>query len=284
MIALVVIAAWVLGAGQGSSVFGQDVKLGVVEVNGPIMESAEIINALATLENDPSVKAVVLRIDSPGGAVGASQEIYRSVRNMSKPVVASMGNMAASGGYYIAAACDEIVCNPGTITGSIGVITTLPNLESLLDKLGIKFQTLSSGPLKGAGQSDRALNNQEKAMFEGLIKDLHAQFVSDVALGRDMEFDEVMALADGRIYSGRQALDNGLADMLGDYQDALRLAANKAGLPQVPDIIIRPQDKDDFWQMLGSQGARAAQAVLKDMLLFVYNNSLPRFIMPQPGE
>jgi protease-4 len=255
-------------------------RLGVVTVTGPIMNSTDIINALAELEDDYQVKAVVVRIDSPGGAVGASQEIYRAIQDMKKPVVASLGNTAASGGYYIAAACDVIVGNPGTITGSIGVISVFPNLEELLATLGIKFQTLSSGPLKGAGHSDRALNQAEVEMFEVLIGDIHRQFVEDVASARSLDKDAVLALADGRIFTGRQALENKLIDELGNYHDALRVAARRAGLPKVPEQFF-PQERGGFWKRLASQ---SAYAIWQQCVNLIFANSLPNLILPLPSS
>jgi protease-4 len=254
-------------------------RLGVVSITGPIMDSTDIINALAELEEDYQVKAVVVRIDSPGGAVGASQEIYHAIRDMKKPVVASLGNTAASGGYYIAAACDVIVGNPGTITGSIGVISVFPNLEELFATLGIKFQTLSSGPLKGAGHSDRPLNPAEHAMFEVLISDIHRQFVEDVASARSMDKSRVLALADGRIFTGRQALENNLIDELGNYHDALRAAALKAGLPKVPELFF-PQDRGGLWERFASQ---SAHAIWRQCVNLIFTHSLPNLILPLPS-
>ncbi len=286
MIALVVLLAYIFGS-QGSPAsragltpWGAPAQLGVVEVTGPILDATSILKALETLQNNQQVKAIVVRIESPGGAVGASQEIYRAIQGIPKPVVASMGNIAASGGYYIAAACDVIVCNPGTLTGSIGVITTLPNLEALFDKLGIKFQTLTSGAMKGAGQSDRPLTPQEKAMFQALIADLHSQFVNDVAKGRNMEVARVGALADGRVFTGQQALANGLVDVLGNYNDALKLAAEKAGLQQVPEII-RPQDEGGFWQLLA---AKPAESLWRQFIAILFDNSIPRYMLPLRAE
>lgn len=284
MVALIAIVGYFLAGDNnrraGLFSFSSLPQLAVIEISGPIMGSDKILTLLSDMESDPQVKAVVVRIESPGGAVGSSQEIYRAIRGMSKPVVASLGNVAASGGYYIAAACDKIVCNPGTITGSIGVITTLPNLEELLNKLGIKFQTMASGPLKGAGQSDRPLNQRERAMFEGLVKELYRQFVEDVAKGRSMEIEEVMALADGGIFSGTQAVDNGLADYLGNFNDALSLAAGEAGLSQIPEIIY-PQREESIWHTLGLSGL---SGLANQMLGLWFDQSLPRYMLPLEAD
>ena len=284
MVALVVFSAYLLlnSRGEGSWSLWPDKRgLGVVKVNGPIIESTEILHAISILNRDPQVKAIVVRIDSPGGAVGASQEIYKALRDTAKPTIASLGNVAASGGYYIASACDEIISNPGTITGSIGVITTIPNLEELFSKLGIKIQVLTSGPLKGVGQSSRPLNPEEEALLQGIIQDLHSQFVMDVASGRALEENEVLPLADGRVFTGRQALENGLVDSLGNYQDAIESAIKLGNLSYDPNIICPQEDNIGFWQ---SMGAQSAQAFHQQLMALLVGSSLPGFMMPAPGS
>jgi protease-4 len=257
-------------------------RLGLVRVTGPITDASEILSALHDLAQDESVRAVLVRIDSPGGAVGASQEIYQAIQKMNKPVIASMGNVAASGGYYIAAACDMIFAAPGTITGSIGVITTIPNLGGLLDKLGIKIEVLTSGPLKAAGQSNRPLNPQEKALLENVVQDLHRQFVSHVAAGRKMEEEEVARLADGRIYTGSQALEARLVDQLGNYYDAMHRAIQMGNFSGKDPEIFCPQDEGlGFWDIINRQGA---QLFWQQISSLFYSFAQPSFTMPPWGS
>ncbi len=206
---------------------------------GPIGISAKKMNTLFDyLIKTEEIKAVVLRINSPGGAVVASDDLARKVRELKtqKPVVSSLGDTAASGGYYIAANSHKIVANPATITGSIGVIAQFPKLSGLYDKLGVEMRTFKSGEFKDIGSSARTLTKEEEAILNSVIKDSYDQFVEVVARGRQMEAGKVRLLADGRIYTGKQALDNGLVDKLGNLDDAIKLAGGLAGV-QDPTIV-----------------------------------------------
>ena len=202
-------------------------KIGMVNIQGMILDSREVNEWIATLRDDDGVKGVLVRIDSPGGVVSPSQEIYQAIKRLSnaKPVVVSMGAVAASGGYYIACPADAIVANPGTLTGSIGVKMQLTNLMGIMDKIGVSHKSLTSGKFKDSGSPYRELTSEEEAYFNAVIMDLYEQFVSDVAEGRKdkMNLVTIKSVADGRIFTGRQALKNGLVDKLGGLEDALDL-------------------------------------------------------------
>jgi protease-4 len=220
-------------------------RLGVVRIEGMILESRDTVAWIDSLRVDGSVRGVLLRINSPGGAVVPAQEIYSAVKRLAevKPVVVSMGLAAASGGYYVAVAAPYIMASPSTITGSIGVRMDLMNMQGLTDFIGIKPQTLSSGPLKEAGSPYRPLRPDEKEYLQGIIQDMYEVFVEYVANGREMDPAEVRRLADGRAYTGRQALALGLVDELGDYGAALDKLAGMSGLKKVPsreELLVGP--------------------------------------------
>ncbi len=237
--------------GAKSSVLNVE-SIGIVEIQGMILDSADIIEKIHYVRDDKSVKAVVLRIDSPGGVVGPTQEIYEEVKKLKKlkPVYASMGSIAASGGYYIAAAATKIYANPGTITGSIGVLMKLANFQTLLNKVGIKSIVLKSGEFKDSGSPVRPLSTQDKKILQGVIDSLHGQFVYAVAEGRNLPRDEVNQLADGRIFSGEQALQIKLIDKLGNLQDAVDEAAKAVGIKQKPKLTYPPKPKLSFFDLL----------------------------------
>jgi len=222
--------------------------VGIVELKGLIVTSEPILKHLTEFRNNPYVKSIVLRIDSPGGAVGAAQEIYEEVRrtNEVKPVIASMGSMGASGGYYAALGSEKIIANPGTMTGSIGVIVKFPNLEGLFEKIGYKNQVVKSGPLKDVGASNRPLTDEERKLLQDLIDNVYGQFVQDTAAARGMDEDTVRKLADGRIYTGEQALAAGLIDRLGNFTDAITTAADMGGLDGKNPRLIYPREDRRF--------------------------------------
>ncbi len=213
-------------------IFEDDTGHSGFDLSSATVASKRVIRILNAIENDSQVKAVVLRINSPGGAVVASDEIYRSVRQLAekKPVIASLGDTAASGGYYIAAGADRIVANPSTMTGSIGVIAQLPQFSGLYDKLGIEMRIIKSGEFKDLGSEARDMTDAERAIFQSVVEDSYAEFVEAVSESRDMSIDEVEKLADGRIYSGKQAYENGLVDELGSFDGALLLAQEEANI------------------------------------------------------
>ena len=214
-------------------------KIGVVELNGIITSSRAVVKQFESFRKDNSIKAIVFRIDSPGGGIAASQEIYEHVRRVRevKPVIASMGSVAASGGYYVALGADSIMANPGTTTGSIGVIAEFPNFTQLFAKLGIQMTVIKSGRFKDAGSPYRPMNDQDRQYLQAWIDNGYEQFVQVVARERDMPSERVRLLADGRVYSGEQALKLSLIDTLGTYEDAIQLAAAAAGIKGEPRVV-----------------------------------------------
>ncbi len=245
-------------SGESSSFTIGD-KIGIVEVTGLITDSQDTIKELSDFRDNPHIKAVVVRIDSPGGIVGATQEVYAAVRKTGDkmPVVASCGSIAASGGYYIALGARKIVANPGTITGSIGVIMKFANAEELLHKIGLKTSVVKSGDFKDTGSPTREMTQQERAMFQGVIDDVHAQFVRTVADNRKIPEEKVRELADGRIFSGNQAMSLGLIDGFGNIEEAIALAGKMAGIEGEPKVIYPKQKGISLWDILFNGGTRS---------------------------
>ncbi len=218
-------------------------NIGIVEVTGPILSSRQVIENIKTFRDNDRIKAIVVRVDSPGGGVGPSQEIFRELMKTRsvKTVVASMGSVAASGGYYIAAGAQAIVANPGTITGSIGVIMEHVNLTELVQKIGISPLVIKSGEFKDLGSPFRELGDNERQLLQALVDELHQQFVSDAARARNIEKQTMDEIADGRIYTGQTALDLNLIDRLGNLDDAVVWAAELAEMDQEP-VPVYPKD------------------------------------------
>jgi protease-4 len=215
-------------------------RVALVEVNGIIENSHDVIRQLKKYEDDASIRALVIRIDSPGGGVAASQEIYDQLlkfRNKDKYIVASMGSVAASGGYYIACAADTILANPGTVTGSIGVIFSFLVFENLMDKAGIKLEVVKSGDLKDVGNPAREMDPRERAMLQSVIDDTYDQFVNVVSERRGLDIDFVKSLADGSIFTGRQAREKALVDKMGTLEDAISMAGEMADLGSDPRVV-----------------------------------------------
>ncbi len=213
----------------------------IVRIEGPILDSYQTIEELKAFADDPLVKAIVVRIDSPGGGVAPSQEIYNAVKRVrneqNKTVVASMGTVAASGGYYIAVATDRILANPGTLTGSIGVIMQMANFQDLLEKIGVKSVVIKTGKFKDLGSPFRPMVEEERQLLESVMNDTLSQFVEAVAEGRSLEVAEVELLADGRVFTGRQAKSVLLIDEIGDLQDAIKLAGELSGIEGSPRVL-----------------------------------------------
>ncbi len=230
----------------GDVAFGRG-KIGVVEIFGPIMQSDDVVAQIQKFAEDGSIKAIILRIDSPGGAVAPSQEIYDAVvkARRSKKVVASMATLAASGGYYIAIGADKVFANPGTITGSIGVIMGFVDLRDLMKKVGVEANVVKSGEFKDIGANDRPFTAADRKVLQGVIDDVYAQFVSAVAKGRGMSEEKVKTLADGRIYSGHQAKELGLVDKLGGFDDAVDYTAKLVGIKGKP-VLVKEKPKFGF--------------------------------------
>lgn len=231
------LAAWVIG--PDSHFLASPNSIGVIEIRGLIDDVQETLKAIKEYRKDKNIKAILLRIDSPGGGVGPSQELYREVRRTvsEKPVVASLGGIAASGGYYIASATTRIISNPGTITGSIGVIIYFPNMQGLFDKIGYSTVTIKSGQFKDIGNPNREMTPEEKKLIQGTIDEAYGQFVQDVARGRSLPEEKVRKVADGRIIMGQTAQALGLVDELGNYQDAIDVAAKLGKIAGEPDLI-----------------------------------------------
>jgi protease IV len=223
--------------------------VGVLQIDGAIDDSRPVLDELRRLKSMPWVKAIVVRIDSPGGAVAPTQEIFEEIQRSKnqKPFIASMGGTATSGGYYIAAACDQIVANPGTLTGSIGVIMQLANLEELMKKIGVRGINVKSGPNKDIGSPFVPLSPEGREILQSLVDNVHGQFVTAVARGRGMEEAQVRKLADGRVYSGAQAKELGLVDQFGTLRDAVELAAKRAGIAGEPAVYFSRPKRERWW-------------------------------------
>ena len=238
--------------GEGESTLSHKPGIGLVEVKGMIIDSKETVRQLRHFLKKDDVKAVVLRVDSPGGVVAPSQEIHDEVKRLAakKKVIVSMGSLAASGGYYISVPATMIFANPGTITASIGVLIKLSNIEALMDKIGIKAHTIKTGRYKDAGSPARPLTDEDKAMFQAVIDSTHNQFVKAVANGRKLPEEEVRKIADGRVLSGEQALALKLVDRLGSLQDAIEEAGRQAGIAGEPELLLPPKKKVNYLDLL----------------------------------
>jgi protease-4 len=204
---------------------------------GGIITPEDFLDKLNQAEDDDDVKAIVLRVDSPGGTVAASEEISAYVKAAKKPVVVSVGDVGASGAYMVASQADKIISMPGSAVGSIGVITEIPNINGLLEKLGIQFVTITAGEYKGAGSPFSALTATETALVQESVDEVYAQFIDIVAEGRKMERSEVESLATGWAWNGAQAKKLGLVDELGTYEDALKAAAKLGGISGDYEVV-----------------------------------------------
>ncbi len=227
-------------------------KVGVVEVTGIITEARSTLNTLKKFRESAAIKAIVLRVNSPGGAVGPSQEILAEVyrTRQQKKVVASLGTVAASGGYYIASGADVILANPGTLTGSIGVIMNFTNIEQLTQKLGIELFNLKAGRFKDAGSPTRPMTPVERAYLQKLIDNVHEQFILDVARGRKMLLHKVREVADGRVFTGEMAKHLGLVDQFGNLSEAIDLAGQLAGLTGKVEPVYPPRERFSLFRLL----------------------------------
>ncbi len=247
---------------EKSDFFGQREGIGIISLQGMIVSPEETLRDLADFRENNKVKGIVLRIDSPGGTVGASQEIFEEVKrtNKEKPVVASLGSVAASGGYYAALGTEQIIANPGTITGSIGVIIKFANLEDLFAKIGYRSEVIKSGKLKDIGSPSRPITEEERTLIQTLIDNVHEQFIRAVAENRLLPLEKVRAMADGRIFSGEQAKEAGLIDDYGNFYDAVFLAAELGGLEtgsKMPRLIYPNKNKFPFMEFLNSEAGNS---------------------------
>jgi protease-4 len=226
----------------------------VLDLKGMIVDGKKLLTALRKYRKEESVKAVLLRIDSPGGVVGPSQEIFAELKRTREefkiPVVATVNGMAASGAYYSAVAADKIVTNPGSMLGSIGVIIEFANLEELYKWAKIKRYSLKTGRYKDAGAEYRDMTEDERNLFQSMINEVLNQFIKAVADGRKLEFEKVKGIADGRVFTGETAVKLGLADQIGTYTDALRIAGELGGLGKDPKVFVPPTEKHSPFEML----------------------------------
>jgi len=253
-------------------------KVAIVEVFDGIYDSEPIIRQLKKWGKSKSVSAIVLHVNSPGGGIAPSQEIYNEIlrvrKDEGKVVVTSMSSVAASGGYYISCASDMIMANPGTITGSIGVILSYPTAGELFEKVGVRYQTVKSGELKDVGAVDRNMTANERKMLSAMVMDSYEQFVEAIVAGRGMDKDEVYKLANGSIFSGRQAYNYGLIDTLGGFEDAVRLAAELAGISGKPQTVKDFVPRKGFFDLLGgllrNVGRASSTGSLGPEILYLY--------------
>lgn len=236
---------------SGGASIGQ--KVAVIDITGIISKSDATIKLIHAYRDAPSVKAIVIRIDSPGGSVAPVQEIYTELEKIEKPIVASMAGSAASGGYYVACAADTIVANPGTLTGSIGVIMQFTRMKGLYDKVGLEHQVIKSGEFKDTGSPFRTLTEREQAVLQATVDDVYNQFVDTIAEARGnlLTRAEVVELADGRIFSGKQALDSKLIDQLGNLPDAIEIAGELGGIEGKPKVLRKEKKTSLFEQLVG---------------------------------
>ncbi|MCE2399404.1 signal peptide peptidase SppA [Candidatus Poribacteria bacterium] len=235
----------------GTSPIGQ--KVAVLDISGIISKSDAPIKLIHAYRDDPNVKALVLRINTPGGSVAPVQEIHRELTKLDKPIVASMGGTAASGGYYIASAADTIVANPGTLTGSIGVIMQFTKMKGLYEKIGLEQQVIKSGQFKDTGSIFRDLTEEEKDVLQGTVDDVYNQFVDAIFKSREEHLtrDEIVQLADGRIFSGKQALTHKLVDKLGNLQDAIQIAGELGNIEGTPKVVRKQRKSSLLEQLIG---------------------------------
>ena len=265
----ILILCTMLMVGSGLFFFHKSVKdtafagkgnVGVVEINGVISSSMETVETIKRFRENSNIKALVIRVNSPGGGVGPSQEIYREIikTKRKKIVIASLGSVAASGGYYIASAADKIVSNPGTITGSIGVIMEYANIRKIMEKIGLVPVVIKSGEYKDIGSPVKEITDKERAILQNVVDELHRQFIQDAADGRNMSPEDVAALADGRIYTGKKAKDLNLVDQLGNFEDSVSLAGSLAGIKGEIKPVYPKKDKIPFLK-------RLTRSLLKDL-------------------
>lgn len=237
-------------AGGSGVALGLGSRIAIVEVDGAIMDDDEFLERVRRLRDDPSIRGWVVAINSPGGVVAPSQSMYNTLRKIrdedGEPVVAAIGSVGASGGYYVALAADSILAMPGSITGSIGVIMEYPNVQALMDRVGVEMEVVKSGEQKDLGSPFRDMGPGDREVLLAMVEDVHAQFVEVVVEARGMTTEDVLALSDGRIFTGRQAMAAGLVDGMGNVEDAIALAGRMAGLGSDPRTA-RPRREQVPW-------------------------------------
>jgi protease IV len=247
---------------------GSGDKIGVVELQGVITSSEDFVRQVKKFREQSSIRAILIRIDSPGGGVVASQEMYeevRKARESGKPVVVSMGALAASGGYYVACGASRLVANRGTLTGSIGVISEFLQLHDLLGKVGVDVKTIKAGKLKDAGSSTRVMTEADQKYFQALMDDVHRQFITVVQEERDLDSAEVRELADGRVFTGEQAVEAGLVDTIGTYEDAILITADLAGITGEPSLV-RERKRQTWLESMTGEVTEQIRAASENLL------------------
>lgn len=256
------------GSEEGASSFSSGPAIGVIELKGVITSVDKQLKALRRFEKDEAIKAILVRIDSPGGSVGPSQELYSELRKMGekRKVVCSMGSLAASGGMYVAAGCQKIVASPGTLTGSIGVISQFPNLSRIAQRFEFKVETIKSGSLKDAGNPLRDMTPAERVYWQALIDRVYGQFLKAVVEARGLSEAKVRAVADGRVITGEEAMEAGLVDAIGNFRVAMDLAVERAKLKGEPDLVYPHDDRGRFLEQILGSAARAAVRSARDEL------------------
>ena len=255
-------------------------KVAVVDLKEPIVSSDEIVRQFKKYRNNRSVRAIVFRVESPGGGVAASQEIYEEVkktRDSGKPVVVSMGAVAASGGYYVSCGASRIVANPGTLTGSIGVIFQFFHISALLNKIGVDATTYKTGKFKDSGSPFRKPSDDDKKYFDLLLSDVYDQFVNVVAKERNLDRKFVVKYADGRVFTGRQAKEWGFVDTLGTFEDAVSIAGELGGIAGTPRLV-KERQKRSFVQSLFREAFGSLAAVKDDLM----NQPIVQYKLPTP--
>ena len=248
-------------------------KLALIEIPGAIVRSNDVIDDIQRYNEDRSVKAIILRIDSPGGVVAPTQEIYRELTKIEKKIIVSMGSVATSGGYYIACTADRIFANPGTLTGSIGVIMNFPKLEGLTKKIGIDREIIKSGEFKDSGSPYRNFTPDEKQLFQEMVDDVYNQFLDAVYEGRkhtNLTREQIKSIADGRVMSGRQALQYKLVDELGGLEDAVNYAAKISGIKGKPKIIKKRPRTTLFERLIGAKIKNGIDDILGNQVSIRY--------------
>ena len=261
---MIIVLTW---SGSSSNLsFGQ--KIAVIKIEGTIRDSGQVLQQLINFKKDKRVKAIILRINSPGGGVSPSQEIYREVRRTirTKKVIASLGGLAASGGYYIASAANKIVASPGTITGSIGVIMEFIQVQDLLKKIGVGLEVLKVGEFKDTGSPHRKMSEKERELMKRMMTDIQNQFINAVARGRNLPVEKVKEIADGRVFSGARARELGLVDMLGNFRDAIELAKKMSGIKGDVTLVYPKRDRAGLWGLILEDATRVfSRAILNNL-------------------
>lgn len=252
-----------------SEAFSLKEKIGVLAIEGAITESDSVVAQIVEFRKDRRIKAIVLRVNSPGGGVGPSQEIYREIKKTTetKRVVASLGSLAASGGYYVASAANKIVANPGTLAGSIGVIMEFVQIEELLKKIGVSVEVLKTGEFKDIGSFHRKLSERDREMIRTLVFDVQRQFVDAVAQGRNLPVEKVREIADGRILSGAQCKDLGLVDQLGNFEDAVELAKTLTGIKGEVTLVYPKKPRGKWWNLFLKDTSQAVAKAVREALM-----------------